>query len=186
MRSVDCRSVFWWLALVLAASSMAPAQARAQADYRRHLAVGEMAFNDEDFLAGGSYRYQVAPEFDLGLFVSFLTRTEGEISVQEVRPHFLIQREEDRSLVSAGVDKNFFPAGMFDLFVAAGAGYTFATFEGTSASPNEGWTVVARGGAIVRFHIGGGDRISLRAGYQYADLRTVPKSFGYVAVGGEF
>jgi hypothetical protein len=172
--------------LLLAAEHTAPGPATAEERLPRNLVLIEVPVNREDAFLGASYRFLPSRSIGLGPFLSFQTRTDETKTVrQRVRPHFFIQREEKRHMGTFGVDHSRYLGAHVGAFLAAGAGYTFGSFEGTRAQPDEGWTPVLRAGVLARF----GDLETLghvRVGYEYADLRSGANNRVYLAAGVEF
>jgi hypothetical protein len=180
-------SVLALLAGALAAAAcVVPAPALAQRQLPRHLFLVEVPVNREEAFLGVAYRFLPSRSVGLGPFLSFQTRPdETKTVLQRIRPHFFVQREEKRFLGSLGVEHSHYLGAHAGVFAAAGAGYTFGSFQGTRAQPEEGWTPILRAGLLARF---GSEETAghVRAGYEYADLRSGVNNRAYLAAGVEF
>ena len=117
---------------------------------------------------------------------AFDARTERFTALQQIGPHLFIQRREMRYLAASGIDASLYLSAHAGVFTAAGAGYTFGSYEGTRAEPEEGWTPIFRAGALGRFRMANESFTHLWVGYEYADLRSVASNRVYIAVGLEF
>ena len=139
--------------------------------------------NRDDFFLGGAYRFIASPSLDLGFLLSFSARLGEVYTLEQLRPHFFLQREERyRFLVSLSVDKVQDLSGWFGVYAGVGAGYSWGDYEGTGIDPEATWTSVVDVGLSGRFVQNPG-RMVVRVGYRYADRVTSDKHAGYIAVG---
>jgi hypothetical protein len=177
------------LLFVLAAAAtehMTAGAVRAEPMLPRHLILLEAPVNQDDVFVGGTYRFLPSRQLGVGPFVSFDARSERFTALQQIGPHLFIQRREMRYLGAFGFDGSLYLGAHAGVFAAAAAGYTFGSYEGTRAEPEEGWTPIFRAGALGRFRLATDSFMHLRVGYQYADLRSVASNRVYLAVGLEF
>jgi len=174
------------LLAVVASECLMPRAARSEEGLPRHLILLEVPVNRDDAFVGGTYRFLASRESGMGPFISFDGRSETYTALQQVGPHLFIQRREMRYLGALGLDGSLHLGTHTGVFAAAAAGYTFGSYEGTRAEPEEGWTPVFRAGLLGRFRMTIDTVMHLRVGYEYADLRSVASNRGYFAAGVEF
>jgi hypothetical protein len=174
---------------VLAAAAIecvTPGAVRAEPMLPRHLVLFQVSVNQDDAFLGGTYRFLPSRELGIGPFVSFDGRSERFTALQQIGPHLFIQRREMRYLGALGFDGSMYLGEHVGVFAAAAAGYTFGSYEGTRAEPEEGWTPIFRAGVLGRIRMTDHSFTHLRVGYEYADLRSVASNRTYLAVGFEF
>jgi len=165
---------------------LASGAALAEQTFPRHLILLEVPVNRDDAFVGGTYRFLAGRQSGVGPFVSFDGRSETYTALQQVGPHLFIQRREMRYLGALGIDGSLYLGAHAGAFASMAAGYTFGSYEGTRAEPEEGWTPVFRAGVLGRFLMTTDTVTHLRVGYEYADLRSVASNRTYIAVGVEF
>jgi hypothetical protein len=132
---------------------------------------------------GGTYRFYVLPEAQVALFFSFSGRWWDEVVRVPYSEGIQLQVRETRKLWSFGGHYAVSMNGWLGAFLDAGAGYTFANYDGASLEPEEGWTPLLRVGATLRYRFGSGPTTRWEVGYRYADLRSVPANWLYLGVG---
>jgi hypothetical protein len=152
----------------------------------RHTLLFDGALTNSDPLVGGTYRYALAPNGNLGFFGTFAMRPQTKTVIDQIAPHFFYQREENRYLGAAGLDLVYPRQSVFGISASAGVGYSIGDYEGTRASPESGFTPLLRGGLLLRGRLGAGSWGVLRLGYQYLDLKTSDPHFAYLSIGAEF
>jgi hypothetical protein len=172
--------------LAMAGECVAPGAVRSEEMVPRHLLLIEAPVNRDDAFVGGTYRFLASRQLGFGPFVSFDGRSEKFTALQQIGPHLFIQRREARYLGALGLDGSLYLGANAGVFAAVAAGYTFGSYEGTRAEPEEGWTPVFRVGVLGRFRVTADTSPHLRVGYEYADLRSVASNRTYIAVGVEF
>jgi hypothetical protein len=153
----------------------------------RHMILAGFSFNatDEDFHAGGMYRLEVSPPVGLGVFTAFQSRLNDVTVRERIRPHFLIQRDEQsRHLITFGLDERVALDRYVTLFGGAGMGYTFGNLAGTSADPEKGWVPVLHAGMEFTGILCGEDACGvLRAGYRNVDLKSTAPNHLFILIG---
>lgn len=144
------------------------------------------AFDDESFFVGGSYRFAAHSQFDIGLRLLASVRIHNLHTVEKIRQHFYIQREESaRRLFGFTVDKVHGLTDTVGLYLGVGGAYSKAEYVGTAAEPGSGWTTLVDAGLTFRY-LPGRVRGTSRIGYQYADRFTSGKHMAYLALGIDF
>ena len=141
---------------------------------------------DLDYFLGGSYRFTVVPQIDLGFLAAFSIRLNNVYTLDQLRPNFYLQREESiRGLAYISVDKGQMFNGWVCAYAGVGVGYTWGDYVGTEVDPEDEWTPVVDVGFLLR-KTGSEARAEWRIGYQYADRVTSGTHAFYVALGGGF
>lgn len=145
----------------------------------------DFTINKDDEWLGATFCGAVSQRLQLGAFFSFSGRLTPQKTLVEIEPNFYMQREEERWLVSGGLDKILQLHRSVAIYLEAGAGYTFGDYNGTEAKPEDGWTPYLASGFSIRPFIGKGILV-LRLGYQYADRKMEAKNWLYFGLGGVF
>jgi len=145
----------------------------------------EFMINKDDEWLGVTFCGAVSQRLQLGAFFSFSGRITPQRTLVEIEPNLYMQREEERFLVSGGLNKILQLNRSVAIYLDAGAGYTFGEYNGTEAKPEDGWTPLLAAGVSIRPFIGKGYLV-LRLGYQYADRKLEAKNWLYLGLGGVF
>ena len=141
--------------------------------------------NERDEWLGVTLSGAVSQRLQLGAFLSFSGRITPTKTLVEIGPNLFMQMEEERFLVSGGLDKILQLHRSVAIYLDAGAGYTFGEYNGTEAKPEDGWTPLLAAGLSIRPFIGKGYLV-FRLGYQYADRKMEAKNWLYSGLGGVF
>jgi hypothetical protein len=167
------------VALVIVA---APRPASAQ-ETARHTFLLETQANTDDLYLGLNYRLGLALEQRLGVTLSASVRPYLEWVRKPVRPRVFMQLRERRYCFALAVDQEVPLICPFGLYVGAGLGYTAADFDGTHASPKEGWIPVADGGIRCALAVEEAAYIEMRLGYRYSEARADENHWIYLSLG---
>lgn len=151
----------------------------------RHTFVATVTADDGDAFFGFGYRIRLLPRADVGLhpFASF--RPKDHRTLERLRPHFYIQRNESyRNVYGLTADGIAMLGSFFGVYGGLGGGYSHGNYAGTGTDPGSGWSWVVDAGVTVRRPDAPVSYV-VRAGYRHADRFIAGNHMGYVALGVE-
>lgn len=152
----------------------------------RHSAWAIYTGDGDDNFAGGAYRFRPSVAVNAGLVAGATVRLENVHTLQELRPHYNLQREEaTRLLAWAGAEGVLHLAGPVGAYAGLAVGRCIGDQSGTSVDPESAWTPVIDAGLSynVQYEGMGG---MVRAGYQYANRVTSDDHAASLGLGLEF
>ena len=150
---------------------------------RRHAILTEATANADDLYLGASYAYTFLPRLGLAAGGSFAMRPYRDWVRERLRPHVYMQMHEIRYVIGLELSDELAVGGPFSLYTTFGAAYTGADYEGTTRTPDQGWTPILDAGFALNFPVHLTHFWVVRVGYRYTELRADENGWMYVALG---
>jgi len=177
--------LFVLVACAIAAAAPAARAEPAPVPVRWHTLLATGSFDDDHFFFGLAYRIRVLREANVGIqpFASF--RPQDNRTLEPVRPHFYIQRNESyRAIYGVTADGIHMLGSHVGAFAGLGASYSHGNYAGTRENPGSGWSWVLETGGTM-FLGSAPSRFVARVGYRRVERFLSGDHMAYLALGAE-